>query len=126
MSIELSLFFKSVVDADENAIVLCDSHDIIVYMNPSAIRMYADKGGKSLIGRSVISYHSEDTISVIRMISEWFAENPENNKVFTHHDKEKNVDLYMIALRDENKNLIGYYEKYENRNPETIPRYQMD
>lgn len=126
MNIELPLFFKSVVDSDENAVVLCNIDHIIIYMNPSAIKAYGNISKESLIGHSILSYHSEDAISVIKMVSAWFKESPLNNKVFTYHNKEKNIDAYMIALRDDNGNLIGYYEKQENRNPETKPRYQMD
>ncbi len=126
MNIELPLFFKSVVDADESAIVLCDINNTIVYMNPSAIRMYANRGGASLVGHSIRCYHGEDAMSIIKMIASWFEESPQNNKVFTSHNDEKNIDSYMIALRDDNGNLIGYYEKHENRNPETKSRYQMD
>lgn len=31
----------------------------------------------------------------------------------------------MIALRDEAKNLIGYYEKHEYRNKDTSPFYEI-
>ena len=32
----------------------------------------------------------------------------------------------MIALRDEQGALIGYYEKHEYRNRETEPFYKLD
>ena len=31
----------------------------------------------------------------------------------------------MVALRDENGNLIGYYEKHEIRNHETMKLYDF-
>lgn len=31
----------------------------------------------------------------------------------------------MVALRDEKDNLIGYYEKHENRNGETMEMYDI-
>ena len=33
-------------------------------------------------------------------------------------------DVYMVALRDEGK-LIGYYEKHEYRNVETMKLYDL-
>ena len=34
--------------------------------------------------------------------------------------------VYMVALRDDSGELIGYYEKHEYRNLETMERYAMD
>ena len=31
----------------------------------------------------------------------------------------------MVALRDEDGTLIGYYEKHEYRDSETLPRYDF-
>ena len=36
----------------------------------------------------------------------------------------QNKDVYMVALRDEG-NLIGYYEKHEYRNSETMKPYDL-
>ena len=36
----------------------------------------------------------------------------------------QNKDVYMVALRDEGK-LIGYYEKHEYRNVETMKQYDL-
>ena len=36
------------------------------------------------------------------------------------------MDGYMVALRDEQGGLIGYYEKHEYRNPETEAFYKFD
>lgn len=43
--------------------------------------------------------------------------------VVTHNDKE-NKDVYTVALRDDDGKLIGYYEKHEYRNRETVGLYQ--
>ena len=32
----------------------------------------------------------------------------------------------MVALRDENGELIGYYEKHEYRTPETMKLYDIE
>lgn len=55
----------------------------------------------------------------------WFAENKDNNIVFTYHNYKENKDVYMVALRDDNGGLIGYYEKHEYRNPETAKIYDF-
>lgn len=123
---ELSVFFKSVIDADNMPVVLCDTNHTIIYMNPSAVERYSKWGGADIIGHSLLACHNEESNSIIRMVLEWFEESKDNNKVFTLHKENENKDIYMVALRDDNGNLIGYYEKHEYRNPETSPRYNMD
>ena len=45
----LNKLLKSVLDQDTAPVVVCDMDDIIVYMNPSAIKHYH----KDLTGRSI-------------------------------------------------------------------------
>lgn len=123
---ELSAFFKSVTDADNMPVVICDTHHTIIYMNPSAVERYSRRGGASLVGHSLLACHNEESNSIIKTVVSWFGENSENNRVFTFHNEKENKDVYMIALRDDNGKLIGYYEKHECRNTETSPRYNMD
>lgn len=111
---------------DAMPVVICDINNTIVYMNPSAVKRYEKKGGASLVGGSIFSCHNEESNSIIKAVVSWFGENSENNRVFTFHNPKENKDVYMIALRDDNGNLIGYYEKHECRRPETEPRYKMD
>ena len=46
------------------------------------------------------------------------------NIVYTFHNEKQNKDVYMVALRDDGE-LIGYYEKHEYRNAETMEPYDM-
>ena len=39
-------------------------------------------------------------------------------------NEKQNKDVYMVALRDVGK-LIGYYEKHEYRNVETMKQYDL-
>ena len=55
----------------------------------------------------------------------WFAESKEHNLIYTFHNEKENKDVYMVALRDEDGTLIGYYEKHEYRNAETMERYNF-
>ena len=45
---------------------------------------------------------------------------------YTHLDVYKRQDVYMVALRDADGTLIGYYEKHEYRSPETMKLYDME
>lgn len=117
---KISALFKSIVDSDTAPIVICETDHKIVYMNPSAVGRYAKKGGASLVGKSLLDCHNDESVKKIKSIVEWFGESPENNRVFTFHNSKENKDVYMIALRDERGVLIGYYEKHEYRTPESM------
>ncbi|MDD6327446.1 MAG: fatty acid/phospholipid synthesis protein PlsX [Lachnospiraceae bacterium] len=122
---ELSLLFKSIVDQDNCPIVICDLKHTIVYMNPVADQKYAKHGGKLLEGRSIFDCHNEHSNELIRKVVEWFVADKSNNRVHTYFNKNDNKDVYMIALRDEDGILIGYYEKHEYRDVDSTPLYEM-
>lgn len=115
---ELNVFFKSIVEADDAPVVICDKEHIIIYMNPTAKERYAKRGGAALIGRSIFDCHNDNSNEIIRNTVQSFAENRDITKVYTYHNPKENKDVYMVALRDDKGDLIGYYEKHEYRTPE--------
>ena len=117
----LNKLFKSIIDQDTAPVVVCDMKDIIVYMNPSAVEHYH----KDLTGRSIKDCHPSSANEMIDKVVGWFKEGKDNNIVHTYYSERQNKDVYMVALRDDDKNLIGYYEKHESRNRETAGLYQM-
>lgn len=118
-------YFKSIIDNDKNAVVICDQNHRIIYMNPAAVRRYEKRGGAALIGENLLSCHNARSINLIEKTLMWFRENRENNIVYTFYNEKENKDVYMVALRDESGNLIGYYEKHEIRNRETQQPYNF-
>lgn len=122
---DLPVFFKSIVDSDIAPIVICNTEHEIIYMNPTALARYAKRGGAELIGKSLLDCHNSDSNDKIKAVLAWFSESPENNRIFTFHNPKENKDVYMIALRDDNSNLIGYYEKHECRTPENNKSYDF-
>lgn len=119
----LSIFFKSIVDGDMMPVVVCNTEHEIIYMNPTAIQRYAKRGGAELIGKSLLDCHNAESNEKIKAVLDWFRKSPENNRIFTFHNPKENKDVYMIALRDDDGNLIGYYEKHEVRTPDTAEKY---
>ncbi len=115
---DISVYFRSIVDSDDAAIVICDSDDIIVYMNPAAAERYKKHGGYDLVGKSIMDCHNGRSAEKIARITSWFREDVSHNKIFTFHNEKENMDVYMVALRDDGGNFIGYYEKHEYRNAE--------
>ncbi len=118
-------FLKSVIDQDRSPVVLCDTAHIVIYMNPAAVKRYASRGGADLIGKSLMNCHNSQSNAMIEKVLEWFAASREHNMVYISRNDMENKDVYMVALRDAEGNLIGYYEKHEYRNPETAERYDF-
>lgn len=117
----LSKLFKSVLEQDRAPIVICDLEHTIVYMNPVAIERYH----KDLTGKNLKDCHNAKSNEIIDKVVSWFSESEENNIIYTYHNEKENKDVYMIALRDDEGILIGYYEKHEYRNKETGKLYDI-
>ena len=117
--------FKSVLEQDRAAIVICDTRHTIVYMNPTAIRRYEKRGGAALIGKSLLACHNPNSCELIEKVVSWFRESAQNNMIYTYHNQKENKDVYMVALRDDKGELIGYYEKHEHRDPECAALYDF-
>lgn len=124
--IDLNEAYKSVLEADKAAVVICDLEHTIIYMNPTAINRYEKWGGKSLIGQSLFNCHNDKSREMIIKVLDWFKASKDNNIVYTSYNEKENKDVYMVALRNESGELIAYYEKHEYRNRETMKMYNMD
>ena len=92
----------------------------------AACKSYEKYGGEDLVSKSILDCHNEHSAAAIKTVAAAFEKNPKLNRVFTFHNEKQNKDVYMIALRDETGELLGYYEKHEYRNPETCERYKLD
>ncbi len=122
---ELLPYLKSVLDQDRAPVVLCDLSHTILYMNPAAVKRYAKSGGTALVGQSLMNCHSPKSNELIEQVVAWFQAGRTHNLVYTSHNDRENKDVYMVALRDGDGTLIGYYEKHEYRNRETMAPYDF-
>ena len=117
----LNKLFKSVMEQDRSPIVICDLTHTIVYMNPVAVERYH----KDLTGQNLKKCHDAKSNELIDKGVSWFKESADNNIVYTYNNEKENKDVYMVALRDETGELIGYYEKHEYRTKETGKLYEI-
>lgn len=122
---ELLPFFRSVLEQDRSAVVLCDLEHTVIYMNPAAGERYARQGGMALVGRSLLDCHGPRSNEMIKKVVAWFAQSGDHNLIYTFRNDKENKDVYMVALRDGNGELIGYYEKHEYRSRETMALYDF-
>lgn len=123
---ELSQLFKSVIEQDRCAVVICNLNHEIVYMNPAAIERYSKRGGAELIGKNLLNCHNKESGEKIERVLDWFKKSKNNNIVYTSYNEKENKDVYMTALRNDKGELIGYYEKHEYRNRETAQFYCLN
>ena len=121
----LTPYFKSIIDQDTASVVICNLDHEIIYMNPQAIASYHKWGGKALIGKSLMNCHNPKSKEMIEKVIAWFGESKEHNRIHTFYNEKQAKDVYMIALRDEAGTLIGYYEKHEYRTRDEEPFYNF-
>lgn len=107
----INKLMKSLINQDPSPVLLCDTQCNVLYANPASTTVYR----KDLNGKNVKDCHNEKSNARIRRIIDWFAESADNNVFFLYHDDKSNQDVYMIALRDDDKTLIGFYEKHAPR-----------
>ena len=117
----LTEFFKAIIDSDSAPVVVCDLEHTVVYMNPASVEKYH----VDLTGKSIKLCHNAKSNEKIGSVIEWFLKDKNNNVVFTSRNDKENKDVYMVALRDADKNLIGYYEKHQYRNCEDSLPYSQ-
>ncbi len=117
----INKLFKSIIDADTQPVVVCDIDSTVVYMNPASIKKYR----VDIVGKSIKCCHNSDSNDKIDRVIEWFSKSKDNNIVHTFYDEKKNKDVYMVALRDDGGELIGYYEKHESREKEIAGFYDI-
>ena len=109
-------YYKSVLEQDTSPVVICDLQHTILYMNPVAIAHYGRYGGEALLGRCLLDCHRPQSQKRILEVIAWFAADPTHNRIHTCYDEKQNLDLYMVALRNQQGQLIGYYEQQISRN----------
>ena len=124
--IDLNEVYKSVLEVDKAAVVICDLNHVIIYMNPAAISRYEKWGGENLMGQSLLNCHNDKSREMIIKVLEWFKASKDNNIIYTSYNEKENKDVYMVALRNDGGELIAYYEKHEYRNRETMKMYDMN
>ena len=123
---DLLPYLKSVLEQDRAPVVLCDLEHTIIYMNPAAGERYARQGGMALVGASLLDCHTPKANEMIGRVVNWFQADRTHNLIYTFRNDKENKDVYMVALRDGDGALIGYYEKHEYRDRETMKRYDFE
>ncbi len=106
MNVDETLF-TYFMDSLKDPFVFVDMNHIIQYMNREAKERF--KGKPAEVGRSIFDCHNELSNKIIVEICEKFKEGLEEELITDN----KKYRVYMRAVRDNEGNCIGYYERYE-------------
>jgi DUF438 domain-containing protein len=71
---------------------------------------YKERGYKDLIGKSIFACHSEKSSEHIKQAFEKFKRN--GQEIFLKVNV-RNERIYVVPVRDDDGNLIGYWERFE-------------
>ena len=97
----------AILDSLKDPLLLADTEHVIRYMNRAAIAYYSE--GESLIGRSLLDCHNEQSQQqIIEILAAMQA--GEEERLITDNEKHR---IYMRAVRGADGQVLGYYERYE-------------
>ncbi len=103
--------YSYILDAFPYEIVFADKDHIIRYMNREAeYRYYIVRGYRELIGRSILDCHSEETGQRIAGAVERMKNHGDEELIGLNENNEK---TYLTPVRNEDGELIGYFERFE-------------
>lgn len=97
----------TILDSLKNPVTFVDTEHIVRYMNKAAIAHYDE--GLALIGTSVLDCHNQHSQKIIIEILAAMR-NGEEERLIADDEKRR---IYMRAVRDNEGQLLGYYERYE-------------
>jgi DUF438 domain-containing protein len=100
----------AILDSFDTPVQFVTPDHIIRYMNKAAITHF--KEGETLLGRSLMDCHNEQSQVVIREVLAALRDG-ESERLITDKPEQR---IYMRAVRDSSGAVIGYYERYEPTN----------
>jgi PAS domain-containing protein len=103
-------FLAAILDSLKDPILFADTEHVTRYMNQAAIAYYEE--GESLIGRSLLDCHNEQSQQMMIDILAEMHEGLEE-RLITDNEEHR---IYMRVVRDAAGKVLGYYERYEPPN----------
>lgn len=108
---EKEIILLHIFDSWPYPILFVDCNHIIRYMNnPAKYHYYTEKGYKDLIGQSLLECHNEQ--SKEKIIEAYEKLKNHGSDIFIGISV-KNLRMYINPVRDEEGELIGYFERFE-------------
>jgi hypothetical protein len=105
----------AILQSLKDPLLFADTEHTVRYMNRAAIVHYGE--GESLLGTSVLECHNAQSQQVIiDTLADMQAGLDE--RLITDNDEHR---IYMRAVRDEQGQVLGYYERYEPPQKRGLP-----
>jgi len=98
----------AILDSLKEPILVADTEHVARYMNRAAVEYYEE--GTSLIGRSLLDCHNEQSQTMMIDILAAMQEEGLEEQLITDNEKYR---IFMRAVRDAEGRVLGYYERYE-------------
>ncbi|HBV85946.1 MAG TPA: hypothetical protein DEF42_04610 [Desulfosporosinus sp.] len=101
-----------ILDSYPYPIAFVDCDHVIRYLNKRAeYHYYQERGYRDLIGKSIFDCHlNPKSEEMIKSVVEQLKNHA--NEVFLKVSP-RNERIYIVPVRDENGELIGYFERFE-------------
>jgi len=97
----------AILDSLKAPVLFADTEHITRYMNQTAIAHYSE--GESLLGRSLLACHNEQSQrQIVEILAAMQA--GEEERLITDNEDHR---IYMRAVRGADGQVLGYYERYE-------------
>ncbi len=102
---------KAIIESSPYPVVYVDLGHVIRYLNPTARYHYqTERGYSDLLGQSLFNCHTEQSKEKILQAVEHFKRGGQELLLMVNV---KNQRVYVSPVRDSEKRLIGYYERFE-------------
>ncbi len=104
----LDAFVNSIPDP----VAITDTDHTVLYFNRAALELF--KGGEPPVGRSLFACHNRQSRRKIEAVLERLKNGEDEVRITTRQgeDPENRQHTFMRAIRNDDGELIGYYERY--------------
>ena len=106
--------YLAILDSLTTPVVFVDSRHYIRYLNHSGKKQYSQYG--NIVGNSIFDCHNPSSAQKIKDIYKQLLSGADE----VIYSEKESTRIYMRAVRDCNGNLLGYYERYEERSDRPV------
>ncbi len=111
--------YEAILDSIHHRLVFVDTDHVIRYLNRAARRwFYQKRGYADLVGRSIFACHNPDSREQLLELYRRLQQG--EDAVFVKITPE-NEKASMVAVRDGQGRLLGYFERFEDLHPPVPP-----
>jgi len=108
---ELLEYLMDLLNSIDEEIVLVDTNHKIVFLNIAAKKNYKERFGENLEGKSIFNCHNENSKKIILDVFEKLKQGEDKVEIEGTPTKRS----FVLAVRDSQGKLVGYFEKFETR-----------